>query len=538
ASIFDYSGGWWDEERQELGVWGGGHGDYPGNEVCTFPVATGRWTCTPRSPYVLDPTTDALADGKPAARHTYASLARVNAIAYDGFFVHGGSLWRAGYPVNGTWFYHRDTGAWERLPPRPLWGGSDYSATSLVTRATYDPVSNRILIVAKNVCAAFDLVSKAWEWKASNCGGGDAEQGIALDPERRILVVLGVPRPGSVPQVWDVSTTPWTRKPNPPQLAPPGVRDWGPGLVWDSLGKRYLTYYGGQGVWALDRNTWTWTQIAATGADPGLAYNVGTFGRFAFSPSLNALIVTNSVDGGVFYFQLGAPPTPVPAPTPTPTPTPVPTPTPTPTPVPTPIPAPTPTLDIPARTFVLLHPPKWNGVNQGDVTGNTALTYYDKHTSLALNPDNGKVYFEGGDYYGTSYRGETWSLDVKARLASTDPAVGWTLEYPVCGPTTQLRPKGPDFVGWTWDATRHLFWMVPGEMQPHGGGLCPGETSAYTSDPGFRYGSLMTFDPATKRWADYDGQTRSFHDTWSAVYDAQTDTLVAPGVPGGGYKMG
>src|SRR3990167_6088647 len=91
ASIFDYSGGWWDEDRQELGVWGGGHGDYPGNEVCTFPVATGRWTCTPRSAYVIDPTTDALADGKPAARHTYASLARVNAIAYDGFFVHGGS---------------------------------------------------------------------------------------------------------------------------------------------------------------------------------------------------------------------------------------------------------------------------------------------------------------------------------------------------------------------------------------------------------------------------------------------------------------
>src|SRR3990167_5225978 len=116
--IFDYSGGWWDEDRQELGVWGGGHGDYPGNEVCTFPVSTGRWTCGPRSAYVIDPTTDALADGKPAARHTYASLARINAIAYDGFFVHGGSLWRLGYPVNGTWFYHRDTAIWERLPPR------------------------------------------------------------------------------------------------------------------------------------------------------------------------------------------------------------------------------------------------------------------------------------------------------------------------------------------------------------------------------------------------------------------------------------
>jgi hypothetical protein len=394
----------------------------------------------------------------------------------------------------------------------------------------FDPVSHRVLIVAKNICAAFDFALKAWEWKASGnvCGMGDSEQGIALDPERRLLVIAGSPRTtANNTQVWDISRTPWIRKPGPVGAAPPGVRDWGPGLIFDPVGKRFVAYYGGKDLWALDRDTWAWSQIPTSGSDPGPAYNVGTFGRFGYSAAKHALVVVNSVDGGVFYFQLGAPPTGPPVPAPAPEPIPAPTPAPTPSPAPTP--TPTPTVDIPARTFVLLNAP---------TSGRQAITNYDKHASAAWNPDNGKVYFTGGDYYGTSYIGETWALDVKARLASTSPIAGWTLEYPHCGPIGQMQPKGPDFVGWTWDSSRHVFWMVPGEMQPHGGGLCPGETSAYTSDPGFIYARLMTFDPATKRWAEYDGQVRTFHDTWSAVYDPVTDTITAAGTPGGGYYIG
>ena len=531
-NILGYSGGWWDEQRQELGVWGGGHGDYPGNEVCTFLLTTGRWTCGARSPYpgpVPSPgwneTQDVLSDGNPDARHTYACIARVNLPGWDGFFCHGGSLWQAGYGVNGTWFWHRDTGQWEKLPPRPLWGESEFGAKSIATRAVFDPVSQRVLVLGYNACMAFDFTAKAWQWKGS-CAGGDAEQGIALDVERRVLVVAGR---GNV-KVYDISTTPWTPKPGPSLAAPAGVRDWGPGLVFDPVGKRYIAYYGGQALWALNRDTWTWSPIPATGADPGPADCCGTFGRFGYVARTHGLIVINSVDRNVAYFQLGGTTGPVPIPAPTPTPPPTPPPIPTPTPTPTPVPVPTPGADIPARTFVLLNAP---------TSGQQAITGYDKHATLAWNQDNGKVYITGGDYYGTSYRGETWSLDVKARLASTNPVAGWTLEYPHCGPVGQIQPKGPDFVGWTWDPTRHVFWMVPGEMQPHGAGsLCPGETSGYTSDPGFIYGRIMSFDPATKRWADYDGQARMFHDTWAAVYDPVTDTILAGGTPGGGYSMG
>src|SRR3989344_3060117 len=119
AFIFSYSGGWFDEKRNELGVWGGGHADYPGNEVCTFPLSTGVWTCGPRSAYVQDPTTETTADGNPSSRHTYSCIARVKAPGYDGFFCHGGSLWPAGLGTAASWVYHRGRATWGRLPDRP-----------------------------------------------------------------------------------------------------------------------------------------------------------------------------------------------------------------------------------------------------------------------------------------------------------------------------------------------------------------------------------------------------------------------------------
>src|SRR3989344_7273469 len=118
AFIFSYSGGWFDENRNELGVWGGGHADYPGNEVCTFPLSTGVWACGPRSAYVQDPTTETTADGNPSSRHTYSCIARVKAPGYDGFFCHGGSLWRGRWGTGGAGVYPRGSANGGRVPDR------------------------------------------------------------------------------------------------------------------------------------------------------------------------------------------------------------------------------------------------------------------------------------------------------------------------------------------------------------------------------------------------------------------------------------
>lgn len=311
--IFDYSGGWFDDDRLELGVWGGGHGDYPGNEVCTFPLSTGAWSCGPRSGYLQDPTTETTPDGHPSARHTYSCIARVNAPGYDGFFCHGGSLWRAGWPTAATWFYHRDTATWERLADRPNWGDSDYGKSSLATYAVFDKARNRVLVRGRNMCMAFDMGTKTWTWQGS-CAWSERSATAAFDPERQTLIVMGA---GSF-EAWDTSTTAWT--PLAPVLsgdqAP--VAAWGPGFVFDPVGKRYLAYIGGKDLYELNRDTWKFTKITGAGADPGAQYPVGTHGRFGYVPSTNGLVVINSIDGNVYYYQLGGTPPTFPPPPPPP----------------------------------------------------------------------------------------------------------------------------------------------------------------------------------------------------------------------------
>lgn len=341
--IFAYSGGWFDDDRLELGVWGGGHADYPGNEVCTFPLSTGVWTCGPRSAYAQDPTTETTPDGRPSARHTYSCIARVNAPGYDGFFCHGGSLWRLGWPTAATWFYHRDTATWERLADRPNWGGSDYGKTSLATYAVFDKARNRVLVRARNMCLTFDMRTKAWEWGAA-CNDIEKSASAAFDPERRTFIVMGA---GSF-DAWDTSTTAWT--PLAPVLsgdqAP--VAAWGPGFVFDPVGKRYLAYIGGTDVYELNRDTWRFTKITGAGADPGAQSPAGTHGRFGYVRSTNGLVVINSIDGNVFYYQLGGTPPPLPPPSPPPPSPPPPLPPPPLPPPPPSVPTMTITIGVPA----------------------------------------------------------------------------------------------------------------------------------------------------------------------------------------------
>lgn len=193
--------------------------------------------------------------------------------------------------------------------------------------------------------------------------------------------------------------------------------------------------------------------------------------------------------------------------------------------------APSVLADLPVNTFVALEvPPRGKGIPDAM-----------KHVTWAFNPTDNRLYAVGGDYGGTafeaSYRQETWSLSLAERWAHrSDDTAGWRLEYPYCGPAGQVQPKHPDFVGWTWDPRRSVFWMVPGTMVANNE-VCPGETAAGKDDPGFLIGRIMTFNPSTKTWADQgaNGYTAGPHatETWMSVYDPERDEIVRFGFDGG-----
>jgi hypothetical protein len=267
--------------------------------------------------------------------------------------------------------------------------------------------------------------------------------------------------------------------------------------------KQFVAWNGGDAVYTLNLDTRVWTKHPSAPTNtviPGPQAVAGTYGRWRYVPSKNLFILANTIDEDVYFYKLSGEAMLLP-----------------------PSPPRGSRIALPLKQWVALSlPARYRGGA--------------KHITGTWDPDNGRLYFTGGDYAGEapftgftdSYRQETYSLSLAERFADkANPNVGWRLEYPYCGPAGQVQPKHPDYVGWTWDSKRHLFWMVPGTMETSDLN-CPGETTAFASDPGFRIQRIMTFDPVTQRWADVAdaGLSGIVPETWGTVYDPQTDTLI------------
>jgi hypothetical protein len=164
-----------------------------------------------------------------------------------------------------------------------------------------------------------------------------------------------------------------------------------------------------------------------------------------------------------------------------------------------------------------------------------------KHVTWAHNPIDGRLYSMGGDFGDdsyppgatSSYRQDMYSLSIAERWTNkSDPSAGWRQEYPYCGPDGGIQPKSPDFIGWSWDSNRNVFWMVPGEFVTPGKAVCPDRTASGNDDPKYKIDHVMTFDPSesdlTKRWTDHGPVNRPWYagENWMSVYDAVTDTII------------
>lgn len=185
-------------------------------------------------------------------------------------------------------------------------------------------------------------------------------------------------------------------------------------------------------------------------------------------------------------------------------------------------------IDIPSGVFVALELPD---INHGIPSEN-------KHTTWAHNPIDGRLYSIGGDFSSSdpgapqSYQQKQFSLSIAERWANrSDRNAGWREEYPYCGPDGGIQPKSPDFIGWTWDPNRQVFWALPGTFVIPVYAVCTDRTVSTSDDPKYKYRHLMTFNPSepdlAKRWTDWGQDTTPWRgEPWMAVYDPGTDTII------------
>lgn len=513
-----WSGGAYDTKRDRLIIWGGGHGDYGGNELYAFDVNTLSWSRlwgpSPDIPPLGGRCSETYSDGNPRSRHTYGGLLYLPNI--DRFWNSGGSLWcGSGGASSGTWTFDFTKLEWERKANFP-------GLAELEHVSAYDPASGHVFFA--NVSAPlfkYDPIGNSWQKRGDKYI--DHDKSAAIDPKRRKFVAVG----GGQVLVHDLRSPGYARQTVTTTGDTAIVRARYPGLVYDPVSDRLVAWSGGSDVYVLDVDSMAWTKRPASGSVvPTAATATGTHGRWQYIPSKNAFIGVNRIDENVFIYKLtpgaGARAS-------------MPTKQTVSQPgvvrvadvsrAATPAAAAEP-IDIPSRQWVALAAPApWSG--KGIPSGH-------KHVNAAYHPPSGRIYFTGGDYAGdrtfrtASYRQETWSLSIGERFANRrDAAAGWRLEYPYCGPSGQIQPKHPDYVGWMWDAKQGLFYLVPGVTESTTEANCPGETPDKQTNPGFISNRMMSFDPAARRWAllGSGAPGPDSADSWQSILDPVTDTI-------------
>ncbi len=290
AVVAAWSGGALDAKRSRLILWGGGHGDYHGNELYAFDVPTLAWL------RLTDPFPDPVrdqqvnADGTPNARHTYNGL---DCIAHaDRLFACGGALSGKGFArCDATWTYDFTAQAWQIHHPEGHApdGGIGHCCA-------YDPASKRVFFGNGKGLFAYSVEADSWVQLTDDPFYYIT---LAIDPKRQLLVGAGDKNLFS----YGLGDGKFARHARTTTGGDAFVAAGNPGFAYDPLADRLVGWVKGV-VYVLDDEAWTWS-VQDTPGGPLDSPN-GTYGRWRYVPSVNAFILVTAWDADVFFYKLTA----------------------------------------------------------------------------------------------------------------------------------------------------------------------------------------------------------------------------------------
>ena len=292
-----WSGGAYDAGRKRLWVWGGGHGDYWGNELYAFDMESLKWSRVndPSAVAADKLSADPMPDGNPVARHTYDGLAFIGPA--DRLFAYGGSMAGNGYGTSVTWAYDPVAGKWANRAPK---GQADAPTTNCCNfNGEYDPATKKVYMRDPNWLTAYDYEANTWkhvrEWSHS-WGPG---KGV-IDSKRHLLFTVGSGEFLTYDLAEENDVTSEWKTTGGDEL----IAGYGGGVAYDAKTDHLVGWVGG-GVFVLDMQTKAWKRMTSTGAPVKQAGN-GTFGRFRYDADDNVFVLANAVDENVYIYKLSA----------------------------------------------------------------------------------------------------------------------------------------------------------------------------------------------------------------------------------------
>jgi hypothetical protein len=290
-----WSGGAYEAGRKRLWVWGGGHGDYWGDELYAFDVEAMKWLRVTDPAPITALSQDPMPDGSPVSRHTYDGLAFIGHA--DRLFAYGGSMGGNGYGTQVTWTFDPAATKWtDRIPA----GKENGPATACCNfNGEYDPDSRLVFMRDPNWLCAYDYDKNAWthvrEWPHL-WGPGKT----VVDAKRHLLFTVGSGEFFAYDIRGNLDVTSRWKTSGGDSL----INGWGVGAAYDAHSDCLVGWTGG-GVWVLDMQAKTWSRKSAAGG-PAKQLENGTFGRFRYVPDDNVFVLANGVDEDVYFYKLTA----------------------------------------------------------------------------------------------------------------------------------------------------------------------------------------------------------------------------------------
>ena len=317
-----WSGGAYNDSSEQLIVWGGGHGDYYGNEIYVFDLdsSTQAWRKERAFSGTIDvgeaaeTTCRYTADEQsPRSRHTYNYLqwmGNVNRFISAGCKDPATGALASPAVVQAYDFVARTWDERAANPHTTTLSGQSVSA--------YDRQTGFLWfygVAAGGRLVRYNYNTDAWtEQGDPDNNSGQLQNGTSCDidtsftPNRMYCTgAIGTPGTGLVryfvldttdSDIDSVRVTVTGETSCSDQLRP--------GFVWSPRDSLFFCWSGGANVFTFNPRTAVWDSIppdAGNTVTPSAAASNGTFGRFRYSPRYGLFVAVNSTTGNTFVYR-------------------------------------------------------------------------------------------------------------------------------------------------------------------------------------------------------------------------------------------
>lgn len=300
-----WSGAAFDSKRENVLVWGVGYAKYAGNELYEFSIArldfSRRWGPSPLrsiSSFSGAPAgSEALSDGIPAPRRTYGGLTYAENV--DAFVSFSGSLHHSGSKSRSAWQFDLADGAWKG----PISGANPAYGTV----AVYDSGSGHIFTGSSNAIQEYDPVKM--QFIASYATPPISYISTAtVIPKRRLMLILGNGKLSAFN--FDTKNFKTLTVAGETHVVKPlsrGAYDfYYAGFVYAEKLDTVFVWDNNGALFAINPDNWTIRKLEISGTPPAKPVN-GMFGRMAFVPSKNLLVLITHANRNVIAVRLKTP---------------------------------------------------------------------------------------------------------------------------------------------------------------------------------------------------------------------------------------